>query len=85
MSDPTIIISEVIVPSTIINVSETSVVVTAGSVAPQIIEVASVPGSIDGSAFFQTLLRLSELDDETKRVAARTNLGVETIDGGTFN
>ena len=28
--------------------------------------------------------RLSEFDDETKKSAARANLGLQVIDGGTF-
>lgn len=41
-------------------------------------------GSIDPSQFFAVLNRLAELDTETKRAEARANLGLATIDGGTF-
>ena len=34
--------------------------------------------------FFQTALRLAELDTDAKRQAARANLGMATIDGGEF-
>lgn len=43
------------------------------------------PGSgvTDADAFHVSLV-LSELDNDTKRAAARANLGIETWDGGTF-
>lgn len=40
---------------------------------------------IDKTEFFQTISLLGELDTEQKRLVARTNLGVQNIDGGTFN
>lgn len=55
-----------------------SIVVTRGVPGP--------PGR-DGDAAGGALLvvnRLSEFDDETKKAAARTNLGLQVIDGGTF-
>ena len=42
------------------------------------------PGNVNADQFFQTLLRFSELDTESKRLEARTNLGLATIDGGEF-
>ena len=42
------------------------------------------PGNVNVNQFFQTLYRFSELDTEEKRLEARTNLGLATIDGGEF-
>lgn len=42
---------------------------------------AMTPASIGALA---TELRLAEFDTETKRAEARANLGLQTIDGGTF-
>lgn len=45
------------------------------------------PPGRDGNAAGGALLavnRLSEFDDETKKAAARSNLGLQVIDGGTF-
>ena len=42
------------------------------------------PATGEPADFFQTSLRLSELDTDEKRQAARTNLGLTTIDGGEF-
>ena len=42
------------------------------------------PATGEPGDFFQTALRLSELDTDEKRYAARTNLGLATIDGGEF-
>lgn len=42
-------------------------------------------GIVDATQFFQTSLRLSELDTEIKRADARANLGLQTIDGGIFD
>lgn len=42
------------------------------------------PGVIPGGALAAANY-LSEFDDETKRAQARANLGLQTIDGGTFN
>ena len=39
-------------------------------------------GSADGALLVAN--RLNEFDDEAKRIAARTNLGLQNIDGGTF-
>ena len=50
-------------------------------------EAAQGPPGRDGDAAGGALLvvnRLSEFDDETKKAAARTNLGLQVIDGGTF-
>ena len=40
------------------------------------------PGDAGGALLVAN--RLSEFDDETKKSAARTNLGLQVIDGGTF-
>ncbi len=42
------------------------------------------PATGEPGDFFQTALRLAELDTDEKRQAARTNLGLATIDGGEF-
>ena len=42
------------------------------------------PATGEPGDFFQTALRLAELDTDEKRIAARTNLGLATIDGGEF-
>lgn len=45
------------------------------------------PGPPGGGGTAGALLvanRLSEFDDETKKAAARSNLGLQVIDGGTF-
>lgn len=42
------------------------------------------PATGDPGDFFQTALRLAELDTDAKRQAARANLGLATIDGGEF-
>jgi hypothetical protein len=39
-------------------------------------------GNADGALLVAN--RLNEFDDEAKRIAARTNLGLQNIDGGTF-
>lgn len=41
-------------------------------------------GNVAGGALIAAN-RLSEFDDEIKKTAARTNLGLQVIDGGTFN
>ncbi len=40
---------------------------------------------VDPDDYFQTVLRLSELDTQQKKTEARQNMGVEVIDLGTFN
>jgi hypothetical protein len=69
------------------------VVERAGSVviAPQtgrrsVVIVQGVPGRSGDAAGGALLVanRLSEFDDETKKAAARSNLGLQVIDGGTF-
>lgn len=42
------------------------------------------PGSGDPGDYLQTALRLAEFADDSARAAARANLGLATIDGGTF-
>ena len=42
------------------------------------------PATCEPGDFFQTSLRLAELDTDEKRQAARTNLGLTTVDGGEF-
>ena len=73
MADPVVIIQQEIV----------------SVIQPDIIHVdVGLPGPPgqrgDPADFFQTSLRLSELDTDEKRSAARTNLGLATIDGGEF-
>ncbi|MBV7457298.1 hypothetical protein KW843_22650 [Acidovorax sp. sif1233] len=55
-----------------------TVVVTRGIPGPP-----GPPGDATGGALL-VVNRLSEFDDETKKAAARTNLGLQVIDGGTF-
>lgn len=43
------------------------------------------PGSGDPGDYLQTALRLAEFSTPEARAAARANLELETIDGGTFN
>lgn len=43
------------------------------------------PGSGDPGDYLQTALRLAEFATPEARAAARANLELETIDGGTFN
>ena len=45
---------------------------------------AGTPGSGDPGDYLQTALRLAEFADDTARASARANLGLATIDGGTF-
>ena len=43
------------------------------------------PGPVgDAGGALLVANRLSEFDDETKKSAARANLGLQVIDGGTF-
>lgn len=43
------------------------------------------PGPVgDAGGALLVVNRLSEFDDETKKSAARANLGLQVIDGGTF-
>lgn len=43
------------------------------------------PGSGGPDGAFLIVNRLSELDTDSSKAAARTNLGLQVIDGGTFN
>lgn len=54
-----------------------TVVVTRGIPGPP-----GPVGSADGALL--VVNRLNEFDDETKKAEARANLGLQTIDGGTF-
>jgi hypothetical protein len=42
------------------------------------------PGSSGGGAALAVAARLSEFNTEIAKAQARANLGLETIDGGTF-
>ncbi len=58
-------------------------VITVAAVAQPGLPGPPGSGVTDADAFHVTLL-LAELDNDTKRAAARANLGIETWDGGTF-
>lgn len=65
------------------SIADDPAAVAAGQVVPSD---WNAEHAIDGlDAVFQTSNALGELDTETKRAAARANLGLQNIDGGTFD
>lgn len=86
MTDDTLV--EVNPPSnTLVTVTGVATVVVAQqAVSPTIIETGGGGGgaAVDPNMFYQVLLYLAELDNETKKHTARTNLGLATVDGGVF-
>lgn len=85
MTDDTIVVVD---PPSPVEVVVTGVETVAVVQVPQPITVieSGIGGgaAVDPSLFFQVLLYLAELDNETKKHTARTNLGLETVDGGVF-
>lgn len=55
-----------------------TVVVVEEPVETIIVEVGEGGAAVDPTMFFQVLLYLSELDNQTKKTTARTNLGFTT-------
>jgi hypothetical protein len=76
--------------SVVVTRQNSDVVVTRQVEARTVVVTRGIPGppGRDGDAAGGALLavnQLSEFDTETKKAAARANLGLGVIDGGTFN
>jgi len=84
MNDDTFVIVENDPPISVTVEGQEMVVVVAEAQEPTIIKIGEGGPSVDPNMFFQVLLYLSELDNESKKHTARTNLGLETVDGGVF-
>ena len=84
MNDDTFVIVENTPPVSVTIEGQDVVVIVKEVQAPTIVNIGEGAPSIDPNTFFQVLLYLAELDNETKKHSARTNLGLETIDGGVF-
>lgn len=65
--------------------STSDIIVTTSNVTitPGVVMYVSTSSAPSGTSFLVANL-LSELDTDSKKVTARTNLGLQNVDGGTF-